>query len=364
MTEETVALRVSIVIPTHNMANYLPVALDTALGQDYPNTEIVVVDDGSTDDTAEIIRPYLPHVRYFRQQQQGVAAARNRALELAQGDYVRFLDADDALCPDSLAPQVDLLDRYPQVALVYGQAHVVDADGTVQGLFGPPRARAAATVTPSTLAFRRLLRGCDICASTVMVRRAALQRVGPFQPAAVPGEDWDVWLRIAAYFDQAYISRPLAYYRIHRNSATAAYTVASVADSHRNTLRALFARPDLPYPHLETLAYACLDRTIARVAARLRQRGPFVRHLARALWSKPPLSLEGETWNTLYEGGKAFLPLPLFRAVRVLKRTVFSRRPSFAGADISSAGPRSDYEERPLVAEAEAVRGMQEQNNA
>jgi len=327
MREDAFVPRVSIVIPTYNMANYLPVALDSTLDPSYPDIEIVVVDDGSTDDTAEIIRPYLPHVRYFRQQQQGVAAARNRALELAQGEYVRFLDADDALCPDALSPQVDLLDRHPQVALVYGQAHVVDADGTVQGLFGPPRAPAAVTVTPSAQAFRRLLRGCDICASTVMVRRAVLQRVGPFQQECVPGEDWDVWLRIAAYFDQAYISRPLAYYRVHRNSATAGYTVFSVADSHRSTLRALFARPDLPYPHLETLAYACLDRTVARVAARLRQRGPFVRYLARALWSKPRLFLEGETWNTLYEGGKAFLPLPLFRAMRVLKRTVVSRTP-------------------------------------
>jgi glycosyltransferase involved in cell wall biosynthesis len=341
--------KVSIVIPTYNMANYLPLALDSALAQDYADIEIVIVDDGSTDDTYEVIRPYLPRIRYFRQEQQGVAPARNRALELARGEYVRFLDADDALCPDALSPQVDLLEQHPQVALVHGQAHVMDSDGKMQGLRRSPLPNGAATVTPSARAFRRLLRGCDICASTVMVRMTALQRVGPFQQESVPGEDWDVWLRIAAYYDQAYIPRPLAYYRVHQNSATAGYTLSSFVDSHLPTLRALFARPDLPYLQLESLAYASLDRTIALVAARLRHRGPFARYLRRALRSQPRLFLEGETWNTLYEGCKLLVPFPALEAVRRLKGKILTGKPP--------AGVTAEL--RPTADEAGGLPGVQ-----
>jgi len=311
--------KVSIVIPTYNMAKYLPVALDSALSQGYPNIEVIVADDGSTDDTAEVLRPYLPHIRYFRQEQQGVAAARNRALELAQGEYVRFLDADDALCADALFTQVDLLNQYPQVALVHGPAYVIDSDGKVQGLRRSPLPNTDATVVPSAQAFRRLLRGCDICASTVMVRMTALRRVGSFQQESVPGEDWDMWLRFAAYYDQAYIAKPLGYYRIHQDSATARYTLSSFVDSHFHTLRVLFGRRDLPYVQLENLAYACLDRTTAHVAARLGHRGAFARHLSRGLRSQPRLFLEGETGNTLYEGFKLLVPFPALKAVRRLR---------------------------------------------
>jgi O-antigen/teichoic acid export membrane protein/glycosyltransferase involved in cell wall biosynthesis len=344
--------KVSIVIPTHNMAWYLPVALDSALSQGYPNIEVIVADDGSTDGTAEVLRPYLPHIRYFRQEQQGVAAARNRALELAQGEYVRFLDADDALCADALFTQVDLLNQYPQVALVHGPAYVIDSDGRVQGLRRSPLPNTDATVVPSARAFRRLLRGCDICASTVMVRMTALRRVGSFQQESVPGEDWDMWLRFAAHYDQAYIAKPLGYYRIHQDSATARYTLSSFVDSHLHTLRVLFGRRDLPYPQLENLAYACLDRTTAHVAARLGHRGPFVGHLRRALWNQARLLLEGETWNTVYEGFKLLVPFPALRAVRRLRRKSLTGRRS-AGATV---------EPRPTTGEAGGLPALQRQD--
>jgi len=163
---------------------------------------------------------------------------------------------------------------------------------------------------------------------------AALQPVGPFQQESVPGEDWDMWLRFAAYYDQAYIPKPLGYYRIHQESATARYTLSSFADSHLHTLRVLFGRTDLPYPELENLAYACLDRTTAHVAARVGRRGAFARYLARALRSQPRLFLEGETWNTLYEGLKLLVPFAALRVVRRLKRKIPARkRPAGVAAE-------------------------------
>jgi hypothetical protein len=210
------------------------------------------------------------------------------------------------------------------VGLVHGQAHIMDSHGNVRGLRKSRLRGRTATVIPSERAFRRLLRGCDICVSTVMVRVVALCSVGPFQHESLPGEDWDMWLRIAAYYDQGYIPEPLAYYRVHRTSITANYTLPSFLKSHLHTMRTLFARQDLPYQQQEKLAYACLDRTTALVAARLRHRGPFVRYLDRALRSKPRLLMEAETWNTLYEGCKLLVPFAVLGFVTRLRARVFN----------------------------------------
>jgi hypothetical protein len=157
-----------------------------------------------------------------------------------------------------------------------------------------------------------------------MVRVAALRCVGFFQHESLPGEDWDMWLRIAAHYDQGYIPQSLAYYRVHRTSITANYTLSSFLKSHLHTVRTLFARQDLPYPQQEKLAYACLDRTTALVAARLRHRGPFVRYLNRALRSQPHLFLEAETWVTLYEGCKLLVPSLALEAVGRLRARVLN----------------------------------------
>jgi hypothetical protein len=133
-----------------------------------------------------------------------------------------------------------------------------------------------------------------------------------------------MWLRFAAHYDQAYIAKPLGYYRVHQDSATARYTLSSFVDSHLHTLRVLFGRRDLPYPQREKLAYACLDRTTAHVAARLRHRGPFARYLMRALRSQLRLFLEAETWNTLYEGCKLLVPFPALEAVGRLRGRMFN----------------------------------------
>jgi glycosyltransferase involved in cell wall biosynthesis len=320
--------RVSVVVVTYNMANFLPEAIGSILRQSFPDFEIIVVDDGSTDDTHNVIRPYLPHVRYLRQERQGVAGARNSALEMARGEYIHFLDADDALCPDSFCSQVELLDQNPHVGLVYGQAQVMDSLGKLYGVRAsrPPELGA---VLPSRQAFRWLLRvGNAICTSTVMIRKAAFERAGPFQAESVPGEDWDMWMRIAAYYDLAYVPRSLAYYRIHPASLTANLTLESVQASHLHTLNALFSRPDLPYTDLVGLAYAYLDRNLALQAAWLR-RPAFARYLLRVLRRRPRLVLERETWACLYQGAKLLVPLPVLEAARRLKRRIFlSRRPS------------------------------------
>lgn len=319
--------KVSIVIPTYNMAEFLPVALESSLGQDYTDTEIIVVNDGSTDDTETAVRPYLPQVRYQRQENQGLVATLKRGMEIATGQYICFLDADDALCPYTVSAQVEQLDRNPCVGLVFGRAFEMDSLGKVIGLHNPFPGVKRPTLVPSPQAFRWLLRGSGIQKSTVMIRRSAFERVGPFQQQSWPGEDWDMWLRIAAWHDLAYIPRPLAYRRVHRHSITAgSYTVGSFRGSHLHTLSTLFSRPDLPYSDLEGLAYAYLERSTALLAAQFRQRRVLIRHLVEALRRHPGMLVEKETWACFYGGLKPLLPALLLGAARRLKRSVALRR--------------------------------------
>jgi glycosyltransferase involved in cell wall biosynthesis len=319
--------KVSILIPTYNMADFLPVALESGLGQDYTDTEIIVVNDGSTDDTESAASPYLPHIRYQRQENQGLVATLNRGMEMAAGEYICFLDADDALCPHSVSAQVEQLERNPRVGLVFGRNFEMNSLGKVIGLHDPFPGVKRPTVVPSSQAFRWLLRGSSIQKSTVMIRRDAFKRAGPFQQQSWPGEDWDMWLRIAAWHDLAYIPRALAYRRVHRGSITAgSYTVDSFRGSHLHTLSTLFSRPDLLYGDLEGLAYAYLERSTALLAAQFRQRRVLIRYLMGALRRQPRMLAEKETWTCFYGGLKSLLPAPLLGAVRRQKRSVALRR--------------------------------------
>ena len=317
--------KVTVAIATYNMANYLTAAIDSALAQDQDDVEIVVVDDGSTDDTREVVSRYGRKVRYAYQENAGVANTYNRALELAKGDYVHFLDADDVLTPSVLRRLAALLDESPSAGLAHGEALVMDAGGKVCGTRAAPASYDGRRVIPSAEAFKELLRGCHITNSAVMLRKAVLGKVTPFRQRSVPGEDWDLWLRVAAEYDVAHLPISACYYRVHDASITSAYTVERVMRSHLYTLDTIFGNPTFRYAHLRNYAYACLDRTIARVAARARERGRFVAELRKALVRQPSIALEGATVATLVEGLKAMVPTPVIEAGKRLRGGIAAR---------------------------------------
>ena len=323
--------RVSVVIPTFNMAEFLPQAIESVLSQAWPEVETIVVDDGSTDGTESVVRPYLRKVGYYRHENQGVWATRNQGIRMAQGQLIRFLDADDLLAPGSLVKQVDAFQRDPHVALVWGRAYVMDREGSLYGtrVAAPPK--GAEGVVCSPVAFRWLLRGNSICNSTVMVRRSALNRLAPLDRGAVRGEDWEMWLRLAAHYDLAYIPSPLAYYRTHANSLTSRTTVEMFRDSHLQTVRALFAGTDNPYRTLEGLAQAYVQRSVALSAAWCRQPGLFARHFLKALARRPDIALEWYSWYCLYEAAKAVTPMRILQRLRQLKRHLSSLQHHRAG---------------------------------
>ena len=182
---------VSVIIPAYNAAHLLPDAIESALAQTYHPLEVIVVDDGSTDETPEVLARYGSRVTAFRQDNGGVAAARNRALEAAQGVYVACLDADDIWRPDKIEIQVGLMTD--GVGLIGSSADETGESGR--------RTRAVSRA--------EILVNNPFSASSVLFRMACVRELGPFDPRRdfLGVEDWDLWLRIADRYRALYLFR-------------------------------------------------------------------------------------------------------------------------------------------------------------
>jgi glycosyltransferase involved in cell wall biosynthesis len=211
--EAHVSDAVAVVIPAHNASRFLPVALQSLQQQTHPPREVVVVDDGSTDDTAAVAERLGATV--LRQPQKGPAAARNRGVEATTSPLLAFLDADDWFAPAKLGKQA------ARMAELGARTSCCDAWIVEHGRV--EQSKNARRVVPAVLTLERLLQANPIVCSTVMVRRDALQQVGLFDedPDLVATEDYDLWLRLSRKEPIAYLSEPLAFYRVHENSLSA-----------------------------------------------------------------------------------------------------------------------------------------------
>ena len=204
---------VTVVIPAFQAAPFLEVTLEALHAQTRRPEKIVVVDDGSTDDTAAIAERLGAEV--IRQDQKGPGAARNRGLEVAETEFVAFCDADDWYAPDKLERGCDLLGEL--------KANCCATDAwVVRGERVEGRKNEHRTV-PSVMTLELLLRGNPIVCSTVIARRELIERVGGFDesPEVVATEDYDLWLRLAAIEPIAYMPRPQTFYRVHEASLSA-----------------------------------------------------------------------------------------------------------------------------------------------
>ena len=149
--------------------------------------------------------------------------------------------------------------------------------------------------------------------------KSVLEKVTPFRQKSVPGEDWDFWLRVTGAYDVAHLPFSACYYRVHGASITSAYTVERVMRSHLYTLDTIFGNPTFRYAHLRNYAYACLDRTIARVAARANERRLFLAELRNALVRQPSIALEAATLAAVADGLKSVVPAPVLNVGKKLR---------------------------------------------
>lgn len=198
-------MRVSVVIPTYNSATLTAETVASVLAQTAPADQILVVDDGSTDDTAQRIRSFGSPVRYLFQHNAGPSAARNRGVSAATGEWVAFLDGDDVWHPRKLELQKAALARRPDLVLLGHRTY--DWPGTHPEIVGRPDA-VFAEVNLDDLLIRNAF-----VTSTLLVRTEALRAAGPFDPELRGPEDYDMWLRVARLGTVANLSLALTGYR-------------------------------------------------------------------------------------------------------------------------------------------------------
>lgn len=230
---------VSVVIPCYNQGRFLREAIESARRQTHRAVEIVIVDDGSTDDTAAVARMY-PAVRRLEQANQGAAAARNAGLRESRGEYLIFLDADDRLLPDAVANGLEALAAHPDWAFVTGHVRLINEDGTPNGV--PSQEHAAGD------GYVGLLRSNYIWTpGAVMYRRSVFESVRPFDASAGGSADYELNVRIARRFAFGCHHRIVLDYRQHGANMSAdvrhmLQSAVSVRRAQRKYVRAFGAR--------------------------------------------------------------------------------------------------------------------------
>jgi glycosyltransferase involved in cell wall biosynthesis len=216
---------ISVVIPCYNAERWLGATLRSVLAQDWPRLEIIVVDDGSSDRSAELVRTQFPSVTLVQQKNSGVAAARNNGIANAKGDWIAFVDADDIWLPGKLHAQWQALTLQPGGRMAYTAWHVwpctnPEPESTLLKDLGQRSTDASLWDGPSGWIYPDLLEDCCVWTSTVLMHRSLFDEIGIFDEKLRIGEDYDLWLRASQATPIVRIPKPLALYRMHPDSIT------------------------------------------------------------------------------------------------------------------------------------------------
>jgi len=207
---------VSVIIPAYNQANFIDKAINSVLKQTYQDFEIIVVDDGCTDDTEDVIRGFPDkRVKYIKKykKNKGISVARNIGIKVARGKYIAFLDSDDEFLPERLGKQVQLLqNKSSEVGVVCSWSYNIDEKGNYICKRCLPK--------KDGYIYEDLLSTNPISVPTVLIRKECFNRVGLFDDLLNTQQDWDMWIRIAKYYRFALIKIPLVKYRLHPNQVS------------------------------------------------------------------------------------------------------------------------------------------------
>ncbi|MDM9379595.1 glycosyltransferase [Chlorogloeopsis sp. ULAP01] len=218
--------KVSVVMTAYNAMAYLPQTMETLLWQSFTDFELVLVNNGSTDNIVEWVTQLSePRIKLISQENRGIPGGLNRGIAHAQGEYITFLDADDLWDPTKLEKQVKILDENPEVGLVYNWVTLIDEHSKdIGGLIH----RHSIVKFKAEGDVRKQLLEQDIigCGSSAMVRRVCFEEVGVFDPSFTIAADWDMWVRIGLHYPFKVIKEPLTYYRKHSRSMTSNWQAA------------------------------------------------------------------------------------------------------------------------------------------
>ena len=292
-------MKVSVIIPNYNYSEYVCEAVDSALGQTYQNKEVIVVDDGSTDNSVELLAKYGDKIRLIAQKNAGVCAARNNGVAASSGELIAFLDADDVWMPEKLEKQVAQFLADPNVVLSHVGMEDIDADDTVlathlDGMSGK--------VSSHMLLFEEavILGAC----SGAVVRRKPFETLGGFDKRMSTAADWDFCFRISRLGDVAFVREPLLKYRQHGSNMHGNIN-AMEHDMLLSFDKAFESAPDLE--SMKPRCYSKLFLVLAGSYFQAGQYGGFLRNAAKSIWRRPA--------NLRY-----FLEFPLRRSSGIRRR--------------------------------------------
>lgn len=224
--------KVSIIIPSYNHHQWIAEAFDSILQQSYQDFEIIAIDDGSSDNSPEIIRDYSAHSSRIRgeffPQNQGACKAINQAIRLAKGEYIALLNSDDLWLPDKLEKQVHVLDENPGLGAVFGLASPINEHG--HPLDKSELDVFAASVVPrDRYEWMRyfLLKGNCVCHPTILIRKECYDHLGDYDPTLRSLPDLHMWVRLFYHYDIKVMNEPLVKFRLHRYNESNINSIAN-----------------------------------------------------------------------------------------------------------------------------------------
>jgi glycosyltransferase involved in cell wall biosynthesis len=296
--------KVSVITAAYNHARFIRQCLESVQHQTFRDFEHIVVDDGSSDGTAEILQAFGRGITYISQQNCGAHGAINRAIRASAGDYIALLDSDDAWLPNKLERQIAETEKVPEAGLIYSLAYVIDGEGNLsqnQKPIGKP-------FSSSEHAYQDLLRDNHIPALTAVFKRAYLEEVGYFNESLPALSDWDLWLRLANRWPVLFVPEPLALYRVHG----------------KNTWDLLVSNGQADRERLLLLKNAYLTQTAND--SETKRRRALIDSAFRELALKTAYGL---WYRHQYSAAKAYLALAIRLRPRLLKDGILALRPRF-----------------------------------
>jgi glycosyltransferase involved in cell wall biosynthesis len=289
--------KVSVIIPAYNRAHLIGAAIESVLQQEFQDFEVVIIDDGSQDHTAEVVKQFSDErLRYFYQDHHGISAAMNAGLRQARGKYIARLDSDDLWLPHMLARLVPVLEARPEIGLVYSRAQAMDEQGHLLG-----EIRGLPEWFPGD-SFGSMLYGDVTCNISLLARTVCFERAGYFDETMVVNEDWDMYLRIARHYRFAFVDQVVACFRYHSGNITNTGAVQHL-NSRAQVLDKIFSQPDLPAAalQLKRQAYFNVYTWVGTCWLSQKSYRQAARNFHRALYTcrYSPVALLKLTWGIL-----------------------------------------------------------------
>lgn len=276
---------VSVVITTYNYAEFIVDAIESVLSQTHPAYEVVVVDDGSTDETPAQVAPYVERgaVRYIQQDNQGPSVARNTGIAASSGELIAFLDADDTWLPEKLERQIAWLARHPGASMVSGSMiwwHVPRNERKIVPF---------ASMSPDRMRREVSVRNVVGNPSMALIRRSAIDKAGPYDPSLRWGQDWEIFIRLSRVGAIGFVPDPVIVYRWHRSNLSHERRLEQLAMNHSISRRAIATyEPAWQRPILRARSWSLIEFDRARIVSNLNvSRLCRIRHATLALVSWP-----------------------------------------------------------------------------